>query len=69
MSSLQRFLPAYFEFTDDKKNSEEDLSPKTQKRQKMEESHTQIKKLVCDCHDDLSEDYQLPSSIKAHTDE
>ena len=63
MSSLQRFLPAYFEFTDDKLNKEDDMSPKTLKRQKMEERHSQIQSLLCDCEHELTEEYQMPSSI------
>ena len=31
LSSLQRFLPAYFDFVDDK-NQDDDISPRTQKR-------------------------------------
>ena len=45
MQSLQRFLPAYFDFVDDQ-NAEEDLSPKTLKRQKMTEKGAQLNKLL-----------------------
>jgi hypothetical protein len=46
MSSLQRFLPAYFDFVDDKFTEEDDLSPKTLKRQKQVEKAQQISQLL-----------------------
>lgn len=47
LSSLQRFLPAYFEFFDDRKSGGEgDLSPKTMKRQKQTERITQMNQLL-----------------------
>lgn len=55
MSSLNRFLPAYFEFLDDKQEAgSSDLSPKTLKRAKLEEKHEMTKKLIADCDDDMS---------------
>jgi hypothetical protein len=47
ISSLQRFLPAYFEFKDDKL-ADDDLSPRTLKRQKQAEKLSQLNTLLND---------------------
>lgn len=46
LSSLSRFLPAYFEFQDDKHRKTEGLSPKSLKRQKVESKHEQTARLM-----------------------
>lgn len=49
MSSLQRFLPAYFDFYDDRQSLRQgDLSPKTAKRQKQTERIAQMNELLTD---------------------
>lgn len=63
MSSLSKYLPAYFDFhvnpsgsstnVQDDQN-EDDLSPKTLKRAKLEEKHELTKKLLADCADDMA---------------
>ncbi len=45
------------------------MSPKAQKRQKMEERNHAMHSLLCDCDHELTEEYQMASTDKSHQDE